>query len=260
MNLLVLMSGSFRDKTALFTELDRFPIKTLLSTGEAGHGMLEEYAKERGLVLVTNNASKGEGEVLKNRLDTIVAASYVLVYHDGESKGTEISLDMCRREKKLVKLIKFDSPLKDFYFFVNHHPFSLDYPTSIKIWDKEFYNAKHCLTYAALKMAKSDLADAVLDLDFPKKSAAKKLNDYFGRYAVTSRLKLIHPVNKAKFRDPELKKFLLETKGYIVFCGAGPLGCGFLKTDPAIYDVQNWDENLLGKSLDKLRHEYSSDS
>lgn len=259
MNIAIFMSSSFRDKTLLFDILDKLKIGSLVCTGESGTQYLEEYAKARGKILVINHADYKDDDgsaALKNRADTIISSDRIVVFWDG-SKGIKLVLEIAKREKKLAKIVKYENPVKDFYFFSpGQHPLSLDFISPIKINDKSFYNAKHALVYYCA--AQTDLRPTILDLDFPKKTAVAKLNGYFKRYMVTGNpdlKKILYLVNREKFKESGLLKFLLATKGKIAYCADEPFGINVLKTAPEIYEPESFGANLLGKILDKLRND-----
>lgn len=132
MKLAVIGSREFQDKERLFNILDKIDnkhsIKMIVSGGASGADSLaHEWAKENGkptLIFYPNWHPKGpggqkmpydKGAGFKRNANIIDFADNVLAFWDGESKGTQNSIELAKKKEKPIHIEKFESKYSQDY-------------------------------------------------------------------------------------------------------------------------------------------------
>jgi len=147
-------------------------------------------------------------------------------------------------------------------------PFSNFHPCRFVYKDVEWKSSEQCfMAMKALHFKDAESYERILESTTPKEAKAigrKVRNFSFGWSAVSE--SIMFEVVLAKFsQNDDLKSLILsdEFKGK-KFVEGSPYdkkwGVGMRYTNPAIDDESNWEgKNLLGKVLDKVRKQLSSE-
>jgi predicted Rossmann fold nucleotide-binding protein DprA/Smf involved in DNA uptake len=113
----VIGSRTFNDRDRLFEVLDKNKarIKLIVSGGARGADTLAtEWAQERGIPYLvfpakwkTDDGTHDKGAGFRRNRLIIQYSDVVIAFHDGESRGTQHSLDTAKSLNKPVRVIKF---------------------------------------------------------------------------------------------------------------------------------------------------------
>lgn len=270
MKLAIIGSRNFADKELLFSTVDKIrdKIELIISGGAVGADSLaQEYAKERGLPILVvypnwrpdGKFDKGAG--FRRNIDIVKQSSHVLAFWDKKSHGTEHSISVAEREGKPVKIIEFQDDLAGYYIVSgSEHPLSLEEETPFSIGEKKWMSVKHALMYYIFKISNNDSCETILSLDISKKRDLKILNTAYEDLDIATIgkdniRKVLLSILAAKFSTTSLKEFLASTEGEILYCEKDTLmGVGFKRDHPNFSNKALWGDNLLGKSLEKIRN------
>jgi len=117
----VVGSRTIEDKDLIYEELDNLhaanPIKKIVSGGASGvDSIAAQWAKERGVELeeIIPDWSKGMGAGLERNTDIVDRADKVVVFWDGESRGTLDSITKSKNAGKALTIIKGDGTREAF--------------------------------------------------------------------------------------------------------------------------------------------------
>lgn len=111
MQLAVIGSRTFDDFDLMVTTLDKFPNPTIISGGARGADQLAaRYARLRNAPLIEylpdwNKHGKAAG-FIRNQL-IVDAADAVIAFWDGQSRGTAHSIDLARKARKRLLVVRF---------------------------------------------------------------------------------------------------------------------------------------------------------
>ena len=115
----LMISGSrgIKDSKKIYDELEKIfaahPDFILISGGARGvDSIAEEWAKSRNLPIEQHKpdwAKYGKGAGIVRNKEMVLAADYVLIFWDGESKGTKSVIDFCEKQGKEYLLKKIDN-------------------------------------------------------------------------------------------------------------------------------------------------------
>lgn len=127
MKLAVIGSRDFEDKEKLFSILDKIDdkhkIECIVSGGAEGADSLgNEWAKERGksaVIFYPNWHPKGpggqrmffKGAGFKRNIQIVDFADNIIAFWDGVSKGTQNTLELCKKKEKPFHIVKFESKM-----------------------------------------------------------------------------------------------------------------------------------------------------
>lgn len=117
--LMISGSRSIRNLKIIFDELEKIyaahPDLILISGGAKGvDSIAEEWGRFRKLPIEQHKpdwSKYGKGAGIVRNKEMVLAADYVLIFWDGESKGTKSVIDFCEKQGKAFLLKKIE-PLK----------------------------------------------------------------------------------------------------------------------------------------------------
>lgn len=174
-----------------------------------------------------------------------------------------------RSKDELLEYVNSGNTVKYVFFWGHQKPksgvskscFSQWYEAPFDIDGKHFLTAEHYMMYhKALLFGDAETAAKVLDARNPgkAKSLGRSVLGFDEAKWQEHRFEIVVKANLAKFdSDPELKEFLLSTKGRVLV-EASPLdgiwGVGLAEDDVVVEDPNRWKGlNLLGFALMEVR-------
>lgn len=102
-------SRNFNCKKLLYDTLNDYNISLIVSGGAKGADSLaEEYAKDNNIPtkIFLLDWSKGRSAGIQRNHNIILASDAVIAFWDGKSKGTEHSINLAKKYKKMLLIIK----------------------------------------------------------------------------------------------------------------------------------------------------------
>ena len=114
--LMISGSRSIRNLRIIFDELEKLytehPNLILISGGAKGvDSIAEEWGRFRKIQIEQHKpdwATYGKGAGIVRNKEMVLAADYILIFWDGESKGTKSVIDFCEKQGKkyLLKILE----------------------------------------------------------------------------------------------------------------------------------------------------------
>lgn len=156
---------------------------------------------------------------------------------------------------------------KFIFFFSENDIHSNFYPIEFEHEGHSFSSSEQAVMYRKAKLfGANTIADKILKAESPneaKRIGRSKKIPFDEDVWVRNRERIYYEVLIDKFKEPQLNKFLLETKNRILV-EASPYdkiwGAGLSEDNPLINYPEQWPgKNLLGKILMQVRDYYNSD-